>query len=457
MTSQRGTINKRTGSWGYRLSYTDDAGKRRHASKYNKTWTKVDAQRELSAQLTILDRGHTLGTAQTTVQDYLQGWFTQWSTQSNVKQSTIDTARCHIDVYLLPRIGHLKLRDLKRARISALYLDLRQNGRTGAGGRVDASRPLAAKTVRNIAGTLHKALDDAVLHEILPTNPATHVQLPDWDRPEMKTWTPAQQARFLNYCQDTNNDQYALWRLLAVTGLRRGELLGLTWDDVDLVLGEIRVRQTRVVVGTGQVKVETPKTAAGRRRNKIDPETVTALAILKDAQERAGESLGGWTSPYVATDLDGRAIYPKRLTDRFQATARAAGVPVIRLHDGRHTSVTMGVDAGASLTQMSGRVGHSRPSTTSDIYYHLQHATDDETSNLIAARLDAAINSDRLANQNARGMRAVHNESARTGRDESNDTPIRDKGLRTANDETLVRPLGIEPRTCGLRVRCSTG
>lgn len=447
MTTQRGTINKRGNSWGYRLTYIDDSGKRQYASKYNKRWTKADAQRELTAQLVLVDRGHTLGTAQTTVDEYLRAWFKQWSTQSNVKQSTVDTARVHLDVYLIPRIGKLKLRELKRARISALYLDLRQNGRTGAGGRVDTARPLAAKTVRNIAGTLHKALDDAVLLDILPTNPATHVKLPDWERPEMQTWTPAQQARFLNYCQDTGNELYALWRLLAVTGLRRGELLGLTWDDVDLVLGEIRVRQTRVVVGTGQVRVETPKTAAGRRRNKIDAETVTALAMLKDAQERAAQSLGGWTSPYVATDRDGRPIYPKRLTDRFQATARAAGVPVIRLHDGRHTSVTIGVDAGVSLTQMSGRVGHSRPSTTSDIYYHLQHTTDNETSDLIAMRLNAAIEADRLATQNAHTMRTEHDESVRTRQHTSNTAPIQDKGLRTANDENMVRPLGIEPST----------
>ena len=112
MTTQRGTINKRAGSWGYRLSYTDDTGTRRHASRYRKTWTKVDAQRELGAQLSVLDRGHSLGTAATTVQDYLQAWFDRWSNLDNVNQSTIDTARVHLQVYLVPRIGHLKLREL---------------------------------------------------------------------------------------------------------------------------------------------------------------------------------------------------------------------------------------------------------------------------------------------------------------------------------------------------------
>jgi len=444
MTAQRGTVSKRAGSWGYRLSYVDDLGKRQYVSKHSKRWTKADAQRELTSQLSLVDRGHSLGTGQTTVQDYLQAWFARWQAQGNVKQSTIDTARVHLDVYLLPRIGHLKLRDLKRARIGALYLDLLQHGRTGAG-RNDASRPLSPKTVRNIAGTLHKALDDAVRLDILPTNPADHVDLPKWERPELQTWDTPQVAQFLAYCEDSDDDLNALWRLLAVAGLRRGELLGLTWDDVDLVLGEVRVRQTRVVTGTGQVRIETPKSAKGRRTFSIDPNTVDALARLKDTQERAAAALGGWASPYVATSQDGQPIYPKRLTDRFQETARAAGVPVIRLHDGRHSNITLGIEGGVPVAVMSGRVGHSRPSTTADIYFHRHRQADVDAGLLIAARIDAAIQAHRDANQNAHEMRTGQNESVRISPNQSNDDPIRDKGLRTANHETLVRPLGIEP------------
>jgi len=445
MTTQRGTISKRAGSWGYRMSYIDDQGKRRHLARWNKRWTKADAQRELTRQLARVDQGHSLGNAQTTVQDYLHEWFDRWQLQGNVKQSTIETARVHLNVYLIPRIGHLKLRDLKRARIGALYLDLLQNGRTGVG-KTDAHKPLSAKTVRNIAGTLHKALDDAVRLDVLPMNPADNVDLPKWERPELQTWDSRQVAQFLAYCDDNNDDLYALWRLLAVTGLRRGELLGLTWDDVDLVLGEVRVRQTRIVTGTGQVRVETPKTAAGRRVVTIDPGTVNALAKLKDSQEHAATILGGWTSPYVATTADGQPIYPKRLTDRFRATARAAGVPVIRLHDGRHSNVTLGIETGIPVAVMSTRVGHSRPSTTSDIYFHRTRQADVDAGLMIAARIDDAIQAHRDANENVRGMYARHDENSRTEHDNANDEPIQDKGLRTADDQTSVRPLGIEPR-----------
>ena len=446
MTTQRGTVGKRSGSWGYRLTYTDDLGTRQYVSKHSRRWTKADAQRELTRQLSLVDRGHSLGTGQTTVHDYLQDWFARWQAQGRVKQTTVDTVRVHLDVYLLPRIGHLKLRDLKRARIGALYVDLLQNGRTGAG-KHDATRPLSAKTVRNIAGTLHKALDDAVRLDILPTNPAALVDLPKWERPELQTWNSQQVARFLAHCADTDDDLYPLWRLLAVTGLRRGELLGLTWDDVDLVLGEIRVRQTRVVTGTGQVRVETPKTTAGRRVVTIDPGTVDALARLKDDQERAAAALGGWPSPYIATSQDGQPIYPKRLTDRFRATARAAGVPVIRLHDGRHSNVTLGIEGGVPVAVMSTRVGHSRPSTTADIYFHRHRQADVDAGLLIAARIDAAIQAHRDAQENAHEMRTVQNESVRISPNQPNDDPIQDKGFRTADDETEVRPLGLEPRT----------
>ncbi len=126
-----------------------------------------------------------------------------------------------------------------------------------------------------------------------------------------------------------------------------------------------------------------------------------ALAQLKDAHENAAAILGRWTSPYVATDLDGRPIYPKRLTDRFQATAKAAGVPVIRLHDGRHSNVTIGIEGGVHVAFMSTRVGHSRPSTTADIYFHHHRQADLDAGLVIAARINAL----RDRNENARGSR----------------------------------------------------
>jgi integrase len=385
-------VNKREGSWGYRLTFTNDNGERKYVSRYRKQWSKVDAQRELTAQLALVDAGHNLGSAQTTVGEYLETWFARWANTDTVKRSTIDTARVHLDVYLIPRIGKVKLRDLKAARVSKLYAELRTSGKAGGRGTSTTGQPLSPKTVRNVAGTLHKALKDAVRLGIIATNPTDQVDVPKWERPELQTYDATQVVQFLAHCSDTENPHTALWRLLLLVGLRRGELLGLTWDDVDLVNYEVTVRQTRQVNSAGVQYLDTPKTAAGRRRVSVDVGTVDALALLKDAQEKSADFLGGWSSPYVATDLDGQPVHPLAITRRFKALAKVAGLPEIRLHDGRHTALTLALDAGVPMHVVSGRAGHSRVSTTLDVYSHRLPATDrdavDKTQDYLATAIE---------------------------------------------------------------------
>jgi integrase len=384
----RGRIEKRDDSWGFRASYTDDTGRRRWVKQYNRRWTKTDAQKALTAKLAAIDAGHTLGTAKGTVADYLQAWFDRYQASGNVKRTTAATTRLHLDAYLLPRIGKLQLRELKPAKVAALYADLLANGRTG-NGHAD-NRSLAPKTVRNIAGTLHKALSDAVRLNILPTNPADNVDLPRWEKPEIETWSLDQTAQFLGHLHDVNEVSHALWRLVLLCGLRRGEALGLRWSDVDLVDGTIAIRQTRVVAGN-TVVVDTPKTKAGRRTVAIDAGTVDALAKLKDAHEAAKEALGGWSSDLVGTALDGRPVHPLTMSRHFKAAATAAGLPVIRLHDGRHTAISEMLRQGVPIHVVSKRAGHSRVSTTLDTYAHALPQADRVAADSFGAALADAM------------------------------------------------------------------
>ncbi len=388
MTSQRGKVDKRDDSWGFRVSFTDDTGSRRWVKQYNRRWTKTDAQKALTAKLTAIDAGHTLGTAKGTVADYLQAWFDRYQASGNVKRTTAATTRLHLDAYLLPRIGKLQLRELKPAKVAALYADLLANGRTG-NGHAD-NRSLAPKTVRNIAGTLHKALADAVRLNILPTNPADNVDLPRWEKPEIETWSLDQTAQFLGYLHDVNEVSHVLWRLVLLCGLRRGEVLGLRWSDVDLVDGTIAIRQTRVVAGN-TVVVDTPKTKAGRRTVAIDAGTVDALAKLKDAHEAAKAALGGWSSDLVGTALDGRPVHPLTMSRHFKVAATAAGLPVIRLHDGRHTAISEMLRQGVPIHVVSKRAGHSRVSTTLDTYAHALPEADRVAADSFGAALAEAM------------------------------------------------------------------
>lgn len=418
MTQQRGTVSKRSGSWGFRATFTDDMGQRRYVSKYSKKWTQKDAQRELTAALAHIDAGHELGDGTTTVETYLNAWFAEWANLDNVKRSTIDTTRCHLDAYIIPHLGHIRMRELKPGRIAAFYTKLRTEGRTGGKNGAPGTSPLSTKTVRNVAGTLHKALKDGVRRGVLGSNPCDKVDVPKYERPPLQTYDVTQVAQFLAYTERTQDPAHALWRLLLVTGLRRGELLGLEWDDVDLVLGEINVHRTRTVNSAGSVYVDTPKTAAGRRWLTIDAGTVDALARLKDAQEHSADTFGVWTSPYVATDPDGQPIHPLAITRRFQAIARKAGLPVIRLHDGRHTALTLALDAGVPMHVVSKRAGHSRVSTTLDTYSHRHHTADRDASDRIAAALESATKEAEKCAQNAHEMRTVDAET-----DELDTTP----------------------------------
>ena len=358
MTTTRGTVERRHGAWSYRFSYTDAAGTR-HNIRRQKFPTKREAQIALAAHLNRVDNSKAQVNDRTLTGDYLQGWLETYIRSGSRKATTVEVVSTHVNAYLIPRIGHLPIGKLTASAIADLYADLLANGHTGKNG----TGGLSPKTVRNIAGTLHKALKDGVRREVLSRNPAANVDLPRSIRPDLNVWDEQQVGHFLNHTTETQDPCAPMWRLLFATGLRRGELLGLTWSDVDLVDGTVTVRQSRTVKG-----VDTPKTKRGRRTISLDPGTVIELARLKNAQEQAAADLDQWNSQFIATDLDGRPIQPLAFTRRFQAAAKRAGLPVPRLHDGRHTAATLALQNGVPIHVVSGRLGHEKVSTTLDVY-----------------------------------------------------------------------------------------
>ena len=226
MSNQRGSVTKRNGSWGFSFSFHDESGVQRKIRKSDRAWRQKDAQKALSETIAHADAGHAFGTAKTTVADYLLSWLEQYENSGHVKQTTTETTRAHINAYLIPYIGSLALKDLRPLRIKRLYSDLLASGGTGAG-KTSAGKPLSPKTVRNIAGTLHKALSDAVRMGIIVTNPTTNLDLPKWDRPEMKIWDESDIGNFLTFSFANDDPMFPIWMLLFSTGLRCGEVCGI--------------------------------------------------------------------------------------------------------------------------------------------------------------------------------------------------------------------------------------
>lgn len=386
----RGELYRAGSGWGFRFSIRVN-GERRFIRQQSKSWTRKEANQAMVKAMADADAGIDKGTSKAKVGDFLRSWIEAREKGGRLKATTLGTMRVHIERYLIPAIGEVRLGDLKPATIEDLYGDLLAEGSLGKSAK-PAGAGLSPKSVRNIAGTLHKALADAVRQGVIAGNPADRVDLPRWDRPQVRAWDRRQVASFLAWSMSNDDSMFPIWFLLFSTGMRRGEILGLRWVDVDLVGSTVRIQQTRVVAESRGVIVSSPKSRAGSRVTTIDASVRDALAMLKDRQEAAAERLRLAEPTLVACDLDGRPISPQALSRRFQKAQEAAGMdPKIRLHDARHTHASILFHEGESIVEVSGRLGHSRVSTTLDVYAHLLPNADRELADRFGARLKADL------------------------------------------------------------------
>ena len=180
---------------------------------------------------------------------------------------------------------------------------------------------------------------------------------------------------------------FAAWLLATTTGMRRGELLGLRWRDVDLDAETASIRQIRTIARY-EVLTLTPKTDKGSRTIALDPQTVVVLRSYRVAQMEERLLLGpGYrdSGDLVFTREDGSLIHPERFSASFRQHCARSGLPVIRLHDVRHSYVTALLSEGVPLKVVSQRVGHASPMVTMTIYQHVLPG-DDRVAAAIGAR-----------------------------------------------------------------------
>jgi integrase len=274
------------------------------------------------------------------------------------------------------RIGERRLQSLTPAMLNRLYGELGER--------------LAPRTVRGVHTVLRQALSDAVAWQRLPRNPADRAKPPSLaslaEIPS-RTWSARQLDDFLSHLRDDR--LYAAWRVLSMTGLRRGELLGLDWDAVDLDAGRLAITRT-LIEGKGAPRFSEPKTKRGRRSVALDARTVEALR--EHRQRQLNERLD-WGPPYQDHGLvfcreDGTPIWPRTFSRSFDHHVRAAALPKIRLHDLRHTHATLALEAGVHPKVVQERLGHSTIAITLDTYSHAIPAMQEDAAAKIAALLE---------------------------------------------------------------------
>lgn len=364
----RGSVKRRDGAWLYVVDLGKDlaTGRRRQLYKRGFT-TRKAAEQAMSDALAEINRGEFVRPTSGTLADYLAGWL---DSRGDLRPTTIYGYEKIVTKRIIPTIGHVKLCTLDAATIEAWYARLLTSGSAGGG-------PLSAKTVANTAGVLSVALSDAVRLKMLKHNPTADARLPRRERREMAAWSEAEASTFLDAVR--HERLYPLWRLVLATGLRRGELCGLRWSDVDLETSRLEVATTRVVAS--EVVVGAPKTKAGARLIALDAGTVEALGTWRRRQAEERLAAGpAWTDHgSVFVDELGVHPHPETMTRWWNEAVARAGVRRVRLHDARHTAATLALRAGVPLKVVTQRLGHADVAVTMRVYQHVT-AQDDQAA-----------------------------------------------------------------------------
>jgi integrase len=267
-----------------------------------------------------------------------------------------NTAASYTDAFLpvRERLGHRKAQSVTRQDVEQLRDWMLTAGRRRGG---PAGTGLGARSVRHTLGRLKAAFEQACDDGRCYRNPCRGVALPRQVRAGRATWSEEEARRFLEAA--AGDRLHAAWRL-SLYGARRGEVLGLRWEDIDLDAGTLRIGRARVLVGS-TVIVKAPKSERGYRVLPLDPVLVAALRELhrRQAAERLAAGEAYQPSGYVVADELGVPVYPDGFTDEFHRLADLAGCPRIRLHDSRHTANSLMAAAGIPAHIRAAWCGHT--------------------------------------------------------------------------------------------------
>jgi integrase len=340
---------------------------------------EADAQTALAKLKTSLDSGTYVEPSKITLAEYAGEWLKRrQATGTGLKATTAANYKRYVEQDIVPsKLGQMMLTDIRRTHINDFVVELIAAGR-------------GAVTVRRILARLQTIMQTAVRDEIIPGNPALDADKPALGDDPVKVWELEDVREFLQ--RSSRHRLGPLFEIAVLTGLRRGELCGLHWSDVDLLKRKIVVRHNRVTVDGHVQEQKTPKTKAGLRTVPLSDIAVAALLAwhLRQGQE-AENAAEAWVGDgHVFTLEDGRPLDPAYVTRLFQVVRKAGDEPLPELsfHGLRHSAASLMLAGGADISTVSKLLGHASITVTSDVYGHLigtiaQKAVDG-AANLIA-------------------------------------------------------------------------
>ena len=351
------------GTWAIVLDLGKDGSGKRHQKWHTVKGTKRDAEREMTKLLNDLNTGTYVEPAKLTLREYLEKWLEDYA-RANVTAKTFERYAEIVHQNLVPALGHLQLSKIQPLHIQDYYSKALKKGRKdGKGG-------LSARTVLHHHRILHEALRQAVKWLLLGRNPADAVEPPRPPGIEMTALNEAEAHQLMEAARPTRLHVPVV--LAITTGMRRGEILALRWQDIDMDAGTLAVRQSLEQTKAG-LAFKQPKTNKGRRVVALPPLAIDTLRRHKAGQAKVRLAMGPAYEDQglVCAQPNGQPWRPDGITSSFHNLVKAAGLPAIRFHDLRHTHASLLLRQGIHPKVVSERLGHSTISITLDTYSHV--------------------------------------------------------------------------------------
>ncbi len=366
-----GTIRKKTVTrkgkqytyWEARATVGRDPGTGRQIQRSITGQTQAEVARKLTAMTSALNEGVYKAPSKLTVGEWLDIWATEYL--NDVKPRTVDSYNGTIARTIKPALGAVKLEALNAPTIQRFYNSLSAE-------RADGKPPLSPKTVKNVHGILHHALQQAVMVGYIRFNPSDACSLPRIEKKELRPLDEAETRRFLEAIKGHRFED--LYTVTLFTGMRQGEVLGLCWDRVDFQKGTLLIDRQLQHPRQGNRQYGLVSTKNGKGRTVTPAPWVMALlkrhrAAQTQQRLRAGDLWEG--SNFVFTDEIGRHLTPAMVYEAFKDIVTSIGRPDARFHDLRHSYAVAAIRAGDDIKTVQGNLGHATAAFTLDVYGHV--------------------------------------------------------------------------------------
>ncbi|MFV2048555.1 tyrosine-type recombinase/integrase [Metabacillus sp. YM-086] len=358
-----GSVNKDkdTGKWFFVLELGKDHNGKRKQKKKRGFKTKKEALAALAEVQNALNKGNYVKDSQLTYKEYLLDWFE--AKRNSIGIQTGQVYKHYLEKVIFPNLGGLKLSTLKAIHIQNLINELNQNQYSSA-------------TIKKVVEIIKSSLNQAQKFDLIPKNVALNVVLPKKSIKPVNVWNEEEVARFLREAKDDR--YYVVFYLTIMTGLRKGEVLALRRQDIDIQKGILKVTQT--LSNDGKLILEGAKTKTSIRAIKLSESVSNVLREHMDRFDLERAHFNISTDLLIST-IEGTPVNPSNIRRTFNRLIKKADLPKIRFHDLRHTHATLLLSKGVNVKVVSERLGHSNIRVTLDTYSHVLPTMQDEAAN----------------------------------------------------------------------------